>query len=326
MPTNTLLSAVRQHLKLDPLHKVIIEPILKGASGRTIIRLKPDGFPNYIGIHYTLEREDNASFIPIAEYLKKARVNVPDVLYDNTTRCCAVVEDLGEVDLLSLKDEPWETREPVYRSAFEQLDKIFYARPPKSLKLQPPFDAHLYRWEQDYFFDHLAQTYLGMSPSETTALRESPALAKLAEELGASPVHLVHRDFQSQNIIFKDGKSYLIDFQGLRRGRQEYDLASLLYDPYMEHSADDRERILDLWEDVTEERPLDDILNKCAIQRLMQALGAYANLVCSMNKPSFEAFIPIAAKDLKQLVTGTDLEASLCPLLDQAIDRATDKA
>jgi aminoglycoside/choline kinase family phosphotransferase len=43
----------------------------------------------------------------------------------------------------------------------------------------------------------------------------------------------VHRDFQSQNIIARSGHAYLIDFQGMRPGLAEYDLASLLFDPYV---------------------------------------------------------------------------------------------
>ena len=43
----------------------------------------------------------------------------------------------------------------------------------------------------------------------------------------------MHRDFQSQNIILREGQAYLIDFQGMRPGLAEYDLASLLYDPYV---------------------------------------------------------------------------------------------
>ena len=55
MPADTLLTAVRNYLKLGPTHSCIMEPITKGASGRTIIRLKPEGYPTYIGIHYTLD-------------------------------------------------------------------------------------------------------------------------------------------------------------------------------------------------------------------------------------------------------------------------------
>ncbi|GAA5495829.1 hypothetical protein Rhal01_02008 [Rubritalea halochordaticola] len=316
MPTDTLLTATRTHLDLDPMHSVIIEPIKKGGSGRTIVRIKPEGYATYIGIYYTMERADNANYLPVSKFLKKARINVPEVLYDNIGRRCALIEDLGDTDLLSLKDEPWEVREPIYRSAFEQLDKLFYSRPPKDLEFQPPFDPELYKWEQDYFFDNLAEIYLRMSAGETTPLRDHPALAEIAQQLGASARHLVHRDFQSQNIIIKDGEAYLIDFQGMRRGRQEYDLASLLYDPYMNHSAEEREKLLDIWEDVTEERPLPDILEKCAIQRLMQALGAYGNLVSNKGDEWFEQYIPVAAKLLGELIEGKPVEAAIKPVLD----------
>jgi len=316
MPANTLLTAIRAHLDLEPTHSVIIEPITKGASGRTIIRLKPEGFPTYIGIHYTLERADNANYLPVAEFLTKAKLNVPHVLYDNVGRCCALVEDLGDQDLLSMRDESWEIREPIYRSTFQQLDKLFYTRPPKDLEFQPAFDADMYVWEQEYFYDYLAEAYLGMSVSDTQSLRNAPALKKMAEALGASSRHLVHRDFQSQNIIVKEGKSYLIDFQGMRRGRQEYDLASLIYDPYMNHSAEEREKLLDIWEDVTEERPLDDILKMCAIQRLMQALGAYGNLVSNKNDEWFAPHIPTASSLLRDLVTGTEYADAILPVLD----------
>jgi aminoglycoside/choline kinase family phosphotransferase len=215
-----------------------------------------------------------------------------------------------------MRDEPWEKREPVYRSTFRQLDKLFYTRPPKGLEFQAPFDPEMYVWEQEYFFDNLAETHLGMSSAETQPLRDHPVLKHMSNALGASSRHLVHRDFQSQNIIVKDGKAYLIDFQGMRRGRQEYDLASLIYDPYMNHSAEEREKLLDIWEDVTEERPLDDIFSMCAIQRLMQALGAYGNLVSNKNEKWFAQHIPVAANLLRELVTGTDYAEPILPVLD----------
>lgn len=316
MPTDTLLTAARAHLNLQPTHSVIIEPIVKGGSGRTIVRIKAAGFPTYIGIYYTLERADSANYLPVSRFLKDAKFNVPEVLYDNPGRRCALVEDLGEVDLHSLRNEPWEVREPIYRSAFSQLDKLFYTRAPKDLEFQPPFDASLYQWEQDYFFDNLAEIHLGMSSGETNKLRTHPALKNMAESLGASARHLVHRDFQSQNIIVKDGKAFLIDFQGMRRGRQEYDLASLIYDPYMNHSAEEREALLALWEDITEERPLDDIFYQCATQRLMQALGAYGNLVSNKGDEWFAQHIPTAAALLAEVIRGREVEPAIKPVLD----------
>ncbi len=308
MPADTLLTAVRAHLDLPPTHKVLMEPIVKGASGRTIIRIQPEDHGTFIGVHYTLERSDNANFLPVAQFLTSAGLNIPEVLYDNIRRHVALVEDLGDVDLHSLKDEPYEVREPHYRSLFEQLDKLLYTRPPKDFDLQPAFDEPMYRWEQEYFFTHFLETHLGKDTSE---LREDPVLLGLAKRLGATAPHMVHRDFQSQNVLIHEGKTYLIDFQGLRMGRQEYDIASLLYDPYMDHSAEDREKMLDLWEETCEERPIEPILNDCAAQRLMQALGAFANLVHHHDNDWYEPHISTAVKFLKEVIADTPLEDSL---------------
>jgi len=249
--------------------------------------------------------------------LKKAKLNVPKVLYDNTGRNCALVEDLGDTELLSLKDESWEKRKPIYASVFKQLDKLFFTRPPKDLEFQPPFDANLYTWEQEYFFDYFAEGHLGMLPSETKALRVHPSLTEMANQLGASARNLVHRDLQSQNILISEEKAYLIDFQGMRYGRQEYDLASLIYDPYMNHSAEDREKLLELWEEITEEQPLPDILNQCAIQRVMQALGAFGNIVSNQNNDWYAQHIPTAAGTLRELISNSPLEEALLPVLDK---------
>jgi hypothetical protein len=246
---------------------------------------------------------------------------VPEVIYDNPGRRVALVEDLGDTDLLSMKDEPWEKREPIYRSAFEQLDKLFYARPPKDLEFQPPFDEAMYRWEQNYFFDQLADEYLGMNPALVHELSEHPALGQMAKDLGASSRSLVHRDFQSQNIIAHDGKAWLIDFQGMRRGRQEYDLASLIYDPYMNHSAEERQKLLDLWEDVSEEEAIAPILQKCATQRLMQAMGAFAKIGRQPQQSWYLQHIPTAGAILSDVIAGSDLEEPLQPVLDEIASR-----
>lgn len=313
MAADLLLTAIRAHLDLPPTHRVSLEPLKKGASSRTIVRLKPEGLATYIGIHHTLERADNENFLPVAQHLKKVGLNVPEVIYNNPAKQIAIVEDLGDIDLQSMVEKPFDERLPYYRKAFEQLDKLFYSRKPKDFDLQPPFTPQLYRWEQDYFTEHFIEGYWGRPAAP---LRASKELYELAEGLGASSRHLVHRDFQSQNLIIRDDEVYMIDFQGLRLGRQEYDLASILYDPYLDHSDDEREQLLDIWEDVTEERPNESILRDCAIQRLMQAIGAYANIILNKGDDSYKAYLPVACRQLKAITTGTPYASVLHPHLD----------
>jgi hypothetical protein len=312
MPTEAILSTARQFLGVDPTVPITLEPIKRGASGRTIVRVKTRVHEPFIGIHWNEEREDNSQFIPVAHFLKQAKLRVPTILHERARHRVVLVEDLGDVDLLSLKDRPFAERLPYYRSAFEQVDRLFYAKPPKDFHLMPPFDAALYRWEQEYFFEYMVEEFLGM---DARSLKENPVFTDLSQRLGTVARHLVHRDFQSQNLLIKDEQVWLIDFQGLRRGRQEYDLASLIFDPYLDHSADEREALLSLWEEIADERPLEKLFHECATQRLMQALGAYGNIVKNRGDEWYRPHIATAGRLLGEVIAGTPLEAPLAPIL-----------
>lgn len=316
MPTEAILSTTRQFLGVDPTVPITLEPIKRGASGRTIVRVKTPVHVPFIGVHWNEDREDNAQYVPVANFLKQAKLRVPAIIHERSRYRVALVEDLGDVDLLSLKSRPFAERLPYYRSAFEQVDRLFYAKPAKDFHLMPPFDAALYRWEQNYFFEYLVEEFLGM---DATELRKNQAFIDLSERLGTVARHLVHRDFQSQNLLIKDDQVWLIDFQGLRRGRQEYDLASLIFDPYLDHTAEEREALLTLWEEIADERPLETLFHECAAQRLMQALGAFGNILKNRGDEWYRPHIATAARLLGDVTRGTPLEAPLAPVLGKIL-------
>ena len=119
---------------------------------------------------------------------------------------------------------------------------------------------------------------------------------------------LVHRDFQSQNVLINRGEAWLIDFQGLRPGLAQYDLASLVYDPYMELEAASREelingyisKVLDAGGEI--EPDFRRTLDLCAMQRLMQALGAYGFLGLVKERRAFLEHIPAALRSLSEVL------------------------
>ena len=316
MAADQILTSVRQYLDYDPTTPVTLEPIKRGASGRTIVRVKTEEYEPFIGIHWTDERPDNDFFPPVCHFLEKAGINVAGVLHEALKWRVMLVEDLGDADLLSLKDEPFETREPYYRSAFEQLDKLFYSRAGRSAEFNPNFDPAMYRWEQEYFFEHMVEGLLRLDADE---LREMPEFHDMAERLGGMSKHLVHRDFQSQNLMLFEDSVYWIDYQGMRRGRQEYDLASLIHDPYMDHPAEERERLMDLWEDVSEDRPAETVFRDCAIQRLMQAMGAFGNIIRHQGEEWYRPHVSAAARQLVDVIKGTPFEEPLEEILDKAL-------
>ncbi len=268
--------------------------IANGASGRCIMRAQ-----GMLGIHWTAARADNASFVPAAGGLARAGIRVPALLAERglADGCGAcLVADLGDSDLLSLRDAPWETRLAAYRIALAELHRFHAVQP--DWPLQPPFDAALYRWEQAYFAEHLIGRHLG---GDADAFLAQPATSAMADWLATLPRRPIHRDCQSQNIMLHEGQAWFIDFQGMREGRPEYDLASLVLDPYMDFTADQQAALLREWE-ATGGEPLDGaVFCACALQRLMQALGAFANIGYNQQRDWYLSLIPTGLATLRRV-------------------------
>jgi aminoglycoside/choline kinase family phosphotransferase len=122
----------------------------------------------------------------------------------------------------------------------------------------------------------------------------------------------MHRDLQSRNIMVRDNRFYFIDFQGGRLGPIQYDLASLLIDPYVNLSRPVQEILLEFA--VKTLSPViridpDKFLfcyQYCAITRNLQILGAFGFLSRIKKKTYFEKYIPNAIKTLKHNLFSLD--------------------
>ncbi|PYK34287.1 MAG: hypothetical protein DME58_03190 [Verrucomicrobia bacterium] len=182
-------------------------------------------------------------------------------------------------------------------------------------------DSELYLWEQNYFFENCLGRLFKIEKTKLSQLESLPALQEIADRLASFPRVLVHRDFQSQNIIIRNGQAHLIDFQGMRPGLAEYDLASLLYDPYVDLPESERAELTAYYRDHQDENGIaingdfDLKLRLCAIQRLMQALGAYGFLGLVKGHKHFLNHVAAAMQSLQRTVAEidglTDLEKTL---------------
>ncbi|MGD9745908.1 MAG: aminoglycoside phosphotransferase family protein [Verrucomicrobiales bacterium] len=324
-----LETLTRQHVATWKGATLEFEPILKGGSGRAFhrVRCTSPGTDRVtvIAMAYTMEREENGRFEAISDFLKSHRVAVPDLVARDTADRLLWIEDLGPTDLWSLRNEDWDTvRAPLYRAALAEVAKIHSIRedqlPPELPQLQPGFDRSLYQWEQEYFFEHFAGRFARSDVDTLLLIQQCAALRELIDELATLPRFLVHRDFQSQNILIHEGRPWLIDYQGMRLGRPEYDLASLLYDPYVPLSAPQREELalyyhaeltpaIEPWTDFSRR------LDRCAVQRLMQALGAYGFLGVVRGQPAFLEHIPCALSRLREAAVERGALPELASLL-----------
>lgn len=312
--SRALAELMQQHIG-RPVQPTELHMVAEGASGRCIMRGPSPACEGIIGIYWTPARADNASFLPAAHGLRAAGVRVPAVLAERELPggCGAcLVEDLGRSNLLSTKGESWPTRRAAYSAALHELHRFHRAR--VTWPMQPPFDAELYRWEQAYFAEHYLQRHCGLPAAEAESLPHTPAWQQVAHELAALPRCPVHRDCQSQNIHLRGGAAWFIDFQGMRPGLAEYDLAALLYDPYMELLPAEREELLQIWADTTAAPLRPGIYAACALQRLMQALGAFANIGYNGGNPWYRNMIPAGERALLQAAAATPPHSIAAPL------------
>jgi N-acetylmuramate 1-kinase len=300
-----------------------VEPILKGGSDRHFYRFTWEGAAHspMVLMIYTLARRDNPKFVPATHRLAAMGVHVPKIYAFDEQTLCVWLEDLGRDDLYAHRTETWDSRQPLYQATLREAAKIHSVteetlEPGDLTELEPPFDEALYEWEQNYFLEHFVRTHLRRNPDAEEFQPAHEALAKLRSRLGWLPRCLVHRDFQSQNILLRDGAAWLVDYQGLRPGLAEYDLASLLFDPYVTMTRAEREDCLAFYAELRglPLASLRDVFHLCAAQRLMQALGAYANLSHNQGKAHFIQHIPAGVRNLATVCDETPDLAVLRPL------------
>ena len=267
-----------------------------GARGSERVFFKSD---NGIVILYDdAKRGENAKYAGHAKWLKAKGVAVPDVIADYPELKTTVMAWGGSEKKMSLEDYVKVVE------ALERFNRLGDAAVREGLALEPEFDAALFRWERELFAEHCLGTRFRMEMPE--AVRKE--LEGVAEILEKEPKALVHRDFQSTNVLWKNGDLTLIDFQGMRLGPAAYDLASLVYDPYVTFTEGERRALVALYAKNAGRPELEKVLPYAAVQRLVQCLGAYGRLA-SVGQPQFGKYVLPALANLLDAADKAGLDA-----------------
>jgi len=315
------------HFPRFDVAEIKITPIETGGSDRKFYRVHCSSDQQLILVKYNLEREENRHYVQIANFLATHGIRAPKIYHHDADEGLIWLEDLGERDLFSYRGESWLVRRAFYESALDEIAKLH--RLPEAVcvemreHLPAEFNAALYTWEQNYFFENCLGRYFKTASETRRELAALPALHKIAQHLNRLPRILVHRDFQSQNIIVRNGQAHLIDFQGMRPGLAQYDLASLFFDPYVDLPEEERAELKAYYCEQRSkhggavEADFESTLKMCAMQRLMQALGAYGFLGLVKRHKSFLQYIPVAVRSLRSTLAGLDGLEPLESLLAQ---------
>jgi aminoglycoside/choline kinase family phosphotransferase len=327
-----LSQATQERVKPFHNHKPLLTPILKGGSDRSFHRAQTTDNLSCIVMHYSKEKEENHYYVEIGTFLRDLGIPVPEILGHDPEKRVVWLEDLGGADLYSMRDWKWEDRKEGYKlalSAARRLhDQGLSAIQDRSVRLMPGFDETLYAWERNYFLIQFVEGLCGVHPTSEHLIGLEDELQALAVRLGEESPCLVHRDFQSQNIMIREGKAFLIDFQGMRLGNRFYDLGSLLFDPYVPFDESQQIELLRYYDSLGESGDWEAFLTsfyEASIQRLMQALGAYGFLSRHKGKTHFLQYVPSGLKNLKIAAMRAGSVPQLVKLVDYCIENRIQK-
>ena len=243
-------------------------------------------------------RAENALYAGAAGFLAAKGMPVPAVLADLPELKTLVLDWGGSEKKMTLEDD---VKVVEALAAFNALggDPDLAKTP-----LLPPFDPSTWEWERELFAKHCLGTRFRRELPEA-ARRELENVASLLEK---EPKALVHRDFQSTNVLWKNGKLNFIDFQGMRLGPAAYDLASFLYDPYVEFTEGERRALAKVYAKAAGREEIIRILPYAAVERLVQCLGAYGRLA-SVGQPQFGKWVLPALRNLLAAADEAGLDA-----------------
>ncbi|MDP2798585.1 MAG: phosphotransferase [Deltaproteobacteria bacterium] len=278
---------------------------ISGSKGSLIVVLPESKDP--------LHLKESEAYHYIGRHLAAKGIPTPVIYgYDRATGAI-IMEDLGDVHLeLAVREENnTGATERWYLEAVDILVNM-QVRGAEGFDIRYCFDTPVYdrrlmlERESGYFVRAFLQGYLGL---KITWDELSPDFERLADLAGEQPPTLfLHRDFQSRNLMVCKGRLRLIDFQGGRLGPPAYDLASLLFDPYVDLPDDMKEA---LFETYLRRMKIQQQINEedfrhhfwyIALQRALQVLGAFGFLTRVKKKAFFEPYIPVAVKNLKNIL------------------------
>jgi len=304
------------------------DPINKGGSDRTFYRVRlPDG-QTFIFMQYGTEVDENAFWADINRFLTDLSIPVPRIIAYDYRQHLLLIEDLGNTDLYALRTQPWHRRRPYYLKVLSEIHRLHrypLSDLPPAMKLSNGYDRALYMWEHNYFRENFMEAVCRMELSDVQFRELTAEWCALIDRLQSVPACLIHRDFQSQNIMIRNDRPVFIDFQGMRKGNFYYDLGSLICDPYVPFTQTERNELISFYYRILQPAySLDQFTEhfwEASSQRLMQALGAYGFLGLKKGKTDFLAH---TESGIRNLIAATSQSEQL-PVLNEIARTCFDK-
>src|ERR1700689_67781 len=225
-----------------------------GGSGRNIIRLSAER-QSAIGILYNV-REENVAFLEFSRHFRRHGLPVPEIYAEDLNQGAYLEQDLGDITLFEFlsKNRASANLSPSLLEAYRKVVALlprFQIEAGRDLNYKvcyprAVFDRQSIAWDLNYFKYYFLRL-AGIAFNEQALEHDFGRLTKFL--LAAGHDYFLYRDFQSRNIMLRDGQPFFLDYQGGRKGALQYDIASLLYDGKADLPPDLRQELLDYYLD-----------------------------------------------------------------------------
>ncbi|HEX8439020.1 aminoglycoside phosphotransferase family protein [Archangium sp.] len=246
-------------------------------------------------------------FVNVHRYLEKLGVRVPRILRYDEPAGMMVLEDLSDLTFEAAL-EGGKNNQALYTRAVDLLARLRAQaeRQPDAdcLAFTRAFDEDLYDWELHHFREWGLEAWSGKKPTDAERAELDRTFRDIAKQLAAAPRGFTHRDYQSRNIMVKDGELVVIDFQDALQGPRQYDLVALLRDSYVELDRDFVDTMLDRYiatfGEVTGERidakSFKAFFDLLTIQRKLKDAGRFEFINRVKGNPGFLVSIPASLR------------------------------
>ena len=325
MSLDVLKTLFEQHFHAPPERVVPLQGEL-GGSGRQIIRLS-NATNRAVGVLYNV-REENAAFLAFSKHFRRHGLPIPEIYAEDLTHGAYLEEDLGDTTLFEFlsKNRSGPVIAPQVIESYRKVVAIlprFQVEAGRDLNYSvcypnPSFDRQSIAWDLNYFKYYFLRL-AGISFNEQALEDDFSRLTEFL--LSARRDYFLYRDFQSRNIMLRNGDPFFVDYQGGRKGALQYDIASLLYDAKADLSPELRQQLLEHYLDrLSSFLPLDRAaflqhFYPYVCIRILQALGAYGFRGFFERKAHFLQSVPYALKNLRWLLHNVRLPIPLPALM-----------
>jgi aminoglycoside/choline kinase family phosphotransferase len=199
------------------------------------------------------------------------------------------LQDLGD-DTFHELYPAWNMQKRLhsYVQALDFLSKIENAKPSTDLA----FDTEKLLWELNFFREHFLRGLKKADLSEEDEAGLQNEFLRLSQELSDRPRKFTHRDYHSRNLMVHDGDLYVIDFQDARLGPVTYDLASLCYDSYIQHSPEFLTHLENLFFTMHPDGEVQRYeYPRMCLQRNLKALGTFGYQASVLGRDFYLQFV-----------------------------------